>query len=394
MSNCAPRAHTGPCAPAEDPLVRFDVSPALLALLLAHATPSVAATITDPGFGPVFFDGGPRELSGLAPTSGGGFVAVGDGGVLVELAIDVDRATGGIDGVAPGAEAALEGGVDTEGVATDPASGRLWVSDEVGPAIREHDPANGALLGAVPVPAPFDAARLNRSLESLARDTITGALWTANEAALEPDGPIASFVEGTTVRLQRFDVGGVADGQWAYVAEPIPGGPFQGDETSGVVDLLPLPSGELLVLERSLSSLFFDARLYEVDFAGATDTSALASLVTESFVPVAKTLRWSSGQLFSNFEGLALGPPLQADDWSLLLVSDDGGSFGQALYPLRVSFVPEPPRALLLAVCLGLLGVRRRRARGWAHGLAGRLPGSSPAEAASGAASSARRASA
>jgi hypothetical protein len=222
---------------------------------------------------------------------------------------------------------------------------------------------------------PFDAARLNRSLESLAWEAATGALWTANEGALEPDGPLATFAAGTTVRLQRFDADGLPDGQWAYAAEPIPGGPFQGNETNGVVDLLPLPSGELLVLERSLSSLFFDVRLYEVDFAGATDTSALASLASESFVPVAKTLRWSSGQLLSNFEGLALGPPLQAHDWSLLLVSDDGGTFGQALYPLRVSFVPEPPRALLLALSLVLVGTRLRRASGAALVAAARRPG-------------------
>jgi hypothetical protein len=231
------------------------------------------------------------------------------------------------------------------------------VSDEVGPAIRELDPATGEDVGSIGVPALFAAARTNRSLESLARDA-NGAFWTANEDALEPDGPVASFAAGAVVRLQRFDAGGAPNGQWAYATDPIPGAPLQSSETNGVVELLPLPSGELLVLERSFSSLLFDARLYEVDFAGATDTSAFASLATDPFTPVAKSLRWSAQTLFSNFEGMALGPELAAGDFALYLVADDGGGAGQAIYPLRVAFVPEAPRSLLLAAALLAIAAR------------------------------------
>lgn len=331
-----------------------------LAVSLAH--PAGAASILDPGFGPFSFAGGPWELSGLARTGGDQYLAVGDtGALLVPLAVGVDTATGAVTGVTAGAPVTLAGGVDLEGIAWDPTTSSVWVGDEVGPAIRRHDPTTGALLGALSVPPVFSSARTNRSLESLARDPVSGALWTANEDALVPDGAIASFAAGSVVRLQRFDAAGAPDGQWAYPTDPIPGGPLGGSQTSGVVDLLALPSGELLVMERSLSSLLFQVRIYEVDFAAATDTSALAGLVGASYTPVSKTLLWESGTVLANFEGLALGPLLDDGSRSLLLVADDNGGGSQAIYPLRIAFVPEPGPAVLTGVGLAALGLRRRR---------------------------------
>ncbi len=332
-----------------------------LELALA-ARPAAAAVIADPGFGAFPFAGGPGELSGLTHVGDDDYLAVSDsGGQLAPIAIEVDPDSGAVLGALVAAPVALAGGVDLEGVAYDAERAEVWVTDEVGPAIRAHDPATGEQTDAVAVPALYAQARANRSLESLARDPVTGELWTANEEALAPDGPVSSFADGTLVRIQRFDTGLAAAGQWAYRTDPIPHDPAAGNETSGVVDLLVLPSGELLVLERSLSSQAFRSRLYQVDFTEATDTSALASLDVDPFVPLGKTLLWEAPIVYSNFEGVSLGPRLQAGDWSLLLVADDAGAFGQALYPLRVSFVPEPGSAALLAVGAALLALRNRR---------------------------------
>lgn len=332
-------------------------------LAASIARPAGAASIVDPGFGPFFFAGGPWELSGLVRTGGDQYLAVGDtGALLVPLAIGVDTATGAVTGVTAGAPVTLAGGVDLEGIAWDPTTGSVWVSDEVGPAIRRHDPATGALLGTLSVPPVFSSARTNRSLESLTRDPVAGALWTANEDALVPDGALASLAAGSVVRLQRFDAAGAPAGQWAYPTDPIPGGPLGGNQTNGVVDLLALPSGELLVMERSLSSLLFQVRIYAVDFAAATDTSALAGLIGGTYTPVSRTLLWSSGSVLGNFEGLALGPLLDDGSRSLLLIADDNGGNSQAIYPLRIRFVPEPGTAALLGTALMGLAARRSRA--------------------------------
>jgi hypothetical protein len=338
------------------------------AVLLVLCSAAPGATIVDPGQGPVALapgTPGAAELSGLAYAGAGRYYAVTDsGGTLFELVIPVDATSGEILSASVVNSLALAAGTDLEGLVQHPLGGSVFVSDETGPAIREYRLTDGAVLSSVTVPAIFSQVRNNLSLESLAMrvgpGTTDDALWTANEESLLVDGPVSTASAGTVVRLQRFDKTWTADGQWAYVTDPYPGAPFLGLERSGVADLLALPNGELLLLERSFSSSLFRARIYQVDFAGATDTSALASLAIDPYTPVGKTLLWEVSGVSENYEGLAVGPQLDAGDWSLLLVSDSGGGTPQSLYPLRV--IPEPGVTLQLAAgLLGLWLLRRRR---------------------------------
>jgi hypothetical protein len=364
-----------------------------LAWTLGVAPPAGASTLSvlDPGQGPVGISDpaalGAAELSGLAyDAAADRYWAVPDGGDrLFRLAVEVDPATGRI--LSASVEAALvlrdaSGGalpasVDLEGVAFSASRESVLVSDETGPRIREHRFADGREIGSIttassPALSVFGATRSNLGWESLSLQAGDTVLWTANEEALAVDGPNAqgAGAAGTTVRLQRFGALGAsfaADGQWAYVVDGDPVAGWIGMVNSGVSDLVALPDGRLLVLERAAGitanplGLDFRSRLYLVDFAGASDVSALAGLASGGFAPVGKTLLWEGGFGEDNFEGIALGPALPGGARSLLLVSDDGSGQHQGVHALVLHGVPEPGSGTLAGLGLLALGLARRR---------------------------------
>ncbi len=225
--------------------------------------------------------------------------------------------------------------LDYEGITQVGSS--VFVSDENGPGVREFDPATGAELQNLGIPTLFtDHARGNFGFESLAYDPVGARLWTANEAALTVDGGIATSTTSTTVRLLEFDQAGdsfTPSNQYAYTVEPIHGNE-NSSTRSGLVEIVSLPDGTLLTLERSLAASLspYRSRVYEVDFAGATDVSMPpfdTGLDGETFTPVSKELLWlgaAGGGFGQNLEGLTVGPRLPNGDWILLGVVDDGGS--------------------------------------------------------------------
>lgn len=303
-----------------------------------------ALSIDDPGQGSVRLPSGTTsaaELSGLTYAGGTTYYAVSDkgGAKLWILDIAVDPASGRITRAAVDGSLSVPGlKGDIEGVAYRSATKSVLISDESNSTIREYSVATGKPMGIVAVPPIFKKIRGNFGLESLT--LADGKLWTANEEALVGDGPRSTAVSGSWVRIQRFDRSGKPNGQWAYCTEPISQmSPFTTATRSGVSDLLALPGGGLLVLERELGGLVpeFWTRIYEVSFAGASDTSAIKSLLKEKFRPAKKRLVWEHKFLATNYEGITLGPTLANGARSLLLISDDGGGqegMTQHLYPL------------------------------------------------------------
>lgn len=241
-------------------------------------------------------------------------------------------------------------GDDLEGVAYDPINDSIYTSDETGAVIREHA-LSGSLLNIVPVPKNLKAYRNNFSLESLALSEDALALWTCNEEALAHvamginDGALSTTNSGSVVRLTRFLRSNVhaewaASGQWAYRTDPIRGSPYKGHERSGVADLCALPDGTLLVLERELSMnrfVSFKSRIYRVTIEGVTDVSAIPSLEGASYTHVVKTLLWDENTLLANFEGICLGPRLNDESLSVVLISDGDSSAAKVLYALKLS---------------------------------------------------------
>lgn len=294
------------------------------------------------------------------------FAAVQDnGGQLVSF--DVEFATNGsVNSAVANEGLSLSPSFDFEGLAyTSPYRNSVFVSEESTPTVREFDLATGNQLQSLAVPTVFSNTRGNRGFESLTLSYDGKSMWTANEEALTIDGPASSLSASTVVRLQRMDVisnSVMATEQFAYMVAPIHTGTQTNSRTrSGLVDLVALPDGSLLTLERSLAitgSFFgqeiygYENRIYQVDTSSATDLNVSmfdTGLQGESFTPASKTLLWSGQTGMAplgageNMEGLTFGPRLANGNWSLLGVVDNGGSTDPLSSNTVVAFELTPP---------------------------------------------------
>lgn len=290
--------------------------------LVARDSVDLGASAVDQ-FGAAFPVTGLSGVSSIGETSGvHRFIAVMDNSnKLVQI-----NATFESDGAL--ASAAIVGGVtlsdtrDFEGIVfTGAERGTVLLSEEGTPSIREYRLSDGAFVDAWETPPVFASRRDNFGWESLTAADAGAVVWTANEEALTVDGALATPSAGSVVRLLRYDDG--APGvQFAYVTAPLHGLAISGSR-SGLSDLVLLPSGRLVSLERSLAlaSPLFLTRIYEIDFEGATDVSGVAGLSGSSYTPVGKRLLYRGGQ--TNLEGLCLGPRLDGGNWSMVGVVDD-----------------------------------------------------------------------
>lgn len=280
---------------------------------------------------------GAAELSGITYAGGTTYYSVGDNGAtsIWQLYTALATPPGGIRSGAVASGISAPGlGRDSEGIALTPSGAGVWISDEIDSTITEFSLADGSVTGAVAVPAVYRPANVqgNFGLESLTYGA--GALWTGNEEALRSDGSLATTTAGSWVRLQQFTGPGFTPStQYAYRTDPIQElSPFTDAERSGLVDMVALPDGQVLSLERELGGFLpvFRSRIYLIGFDGATDISGVASLTDGGFTPVTKSLLWQGYFAFVNFEGMTLGPQQPDGSYSLLMVSDDGsGLLGQ-----------------------------------------------------------------
>jgi hypothetical protein len=238
-----------------------------------------------------------------------------------------------------GFAATNEGYVDRRGVAHQPAVLRLT---REGVVAAVASPRDAFTMN------PADTSRgvrHNLGLESLAR-LPDGRLVSGLEQPLAQDGPVSSATRGGRVRLVEFlptTTSWTAGREWAYDLDATPGqrgygGACQDGET-GLSELYALDLGRLVALERAClrgavgAPAFNPVRLYLVELGGADDVSSLASLAGAAVRPLRKRLLLDLTTLatrvpptlrtFSNFEGMAPGPPAPDGSPTLLLVSDD-----------------------------------------------------------------------
>lgn len=296
---------------------------------------------------------GAAELSGIAYADGTTYFGVGDNGdrSIWQIYTSLDTRTGRIrSSQVTGGITAPGMGSDSEGIAAGPDGNTVWISDEVASSITEFSLTTGSKVGSVAVPDIYRPSNVqnNMGLESLSY--ALGKLWTGNEEALKPDGALSTTSAGSWVRIQEFDGPDLTPGtQYAYRTDPISRmSPFITVERSGLVDLLALPNGDILSLERELGGCLphFRTRVYLLDFTGASDVTSVPSLSAGGFTAVGKSLLWQGNTGFSNFEGITLGPRLSDGSYTLLLVSDDGsGAMAQRQdsFSLVLSGLADPP---------------------------------------------------
>ncbi|MDX2148204.1 MAG: esterase-like activity of phytase family protein [Planctomycetota bacterium] len=312
-----------------------------------------ASTTTDQNNQPFTIAG----LSGIVHLGGANYLAVMDNSnKLVRLSISTTP-NASIASVQVLSGFSLAENRDFEGIALgqiapNGAASTILLAEEGTPAIHEFSLANAQRLQTFDTPSVFLNRRANFGFESLTRRPAPAhsapapltELWTANEEALSVDGPLSSPTAGTLVRLLRYapDAAGVLrpGAQYAYLTEPMHAPAITGSR-SGISDLLVHPDGRLLALERSfafdLQTGLFRTRIYEVDFAGATDIRSLASLQGVTYTRVTKRLLWSGN--LNNLEGLTLGPRLSKWSWALIGIVDDGDPISTnavASFELRV----------------------------------------------------------
>ncbi|KPF47849.1 hypothetical protein IP87_00225 [beta proteobacterium AAP121] len=299
--------------------------------------------------------------------------------------------------------------VDPEGLRLNPANGNLLWSNEgqraaagfQNPTVREMTPS-GVYVRDFAVPGWYQPAgsvagnqpgdrgvQNNLAFESLTLSTDGRTLYTATENALVQDGPAAAVGQASNSRILAFDLSsGSATAEYVYPVSPVvlpPSAPGL-FATSGLVELLAIAPGEFIAVERSFAigaatpgvgpagqTTGNTIRLFHVDIRGATDVSSLESLAGASYSAATKTLlldmsdlRHDDGSVMAldNIEGITLGPVLDDDRQTLVLVSDN--NFGAAQFTqfvaLAISPVPEPAAVSLFLVGLAALALAKRRA--------------------------------
>ncbi|MTW12129.1 esterase-like activity of phytase family protein [Pseudoduganella eburnea] len=234
---------------------------------------------------------------------------------------------------------------DVESIRLDPLDGSMWYASEgdrragLDPFIR-HATRAGGYLADLPLPDNFKVhkdeergSRYNAVFEGLAFAPDGRSLWASLEWPLYEDGPIPTPQAGGMVRMTQFQRDGKVLRQFAYPLDAIPAQPGPGKEAeNGVSEILVLPDGELLVLERATVQDAADVhhnyvRIYATDARGASDVKSLPALTGANFTPARKRLVLDSRTLglprVDNLEAMAFGPRLPNGHATLVMASDD-----------------------------------------------------------------------
>lgn len=204
--------------------------------------------------------------------------------------------------------------------------------------------AQGEFKSMLEVPAVFlnsadgtNGIRNNKGFETLSVTPDNEVIFMANEDSLLQDGPVASPLNASVVRVIRYK-NSKPEKEFAYELEKMQSPPTGMEEKgdTGLVDIAALDQNTFYSLERSYLTatnknviLIFKNQILDE----TTDVSSMNSLAKRDYNPIKKTLIANLDEFIpsmdhrfarlDNIEGITLGPVLPNGSRSLIVVSDN-----------------------------------------------------------------------
>ncbi len=292
------------------------------------------------------------NYSGLTPLGNGRYAVVNDkatGDGFSVMKIDIDSISGEIKEVSH--EITYNNGSpnrDAEGIVFIPSTQTVWICGE-----KDNEALGYSLEGertgdTLSLPTSFREMSHLYGLESLTYDSLSHTFYTANESTLAMDGQQATATNGIANRVR---IAAMKDGTPLYeiiyqMDKPICEKEMQW-YAMGVSELLALPDGQLLVLERELAvpknkiGAFVNCKLYVIN----------PTNVPEDNTPIDKELlcQWKTklnitARSWANYEGMCLGPQLSDGSQVVILVSDSQDNYAGVLKDWWKTIVIAPAK--------------------------------------------------
>ncbi|OCQ97271.1 endonuclease/exonuclease/phosphatase [Oscillatoriales cyanobacterium USR001] len=237
--------------------------------------------------------------------------------------------------------------INPEGIALSPRKSVFVASEGVThlgipPFIKEFDLKTGKVRSNLPIPDRYIPDAKDEKQRRGVPDNLGFESLTIDPESFSPDGldPFRVFTaieaplaqdsdpeQSKKVRLLHYVIVNKAAqlvSENFYQLEPAPLSIF-----NGLTELVAIgKGGHFLSLERSFGVSGYNAKIFQLAFGGATDTSKVYSLKgnVKMAQPVKKKLLLDLQDLgipLYNLEGMTLGPRLSDGSQSLVLVSDD-----------------------------------------------------------------------
>lgn len=286
------------------------------------------------------------NYSGITPLGGNRYAVVDDKAPqdgFVVMRIDVDSLSGDIKSVV--AERRISNGLpprDAEGIVYMPSSHLIYICGETDNQVLAYDMDGKRTGDSLSLPEAFDCMGHLYGLESLAYDSLSHRFFVANESTLPIDGEQATATNGVANKVRIVGIG--EDRHVLFellypMDAPVSHGAAR-NYAMGVSEVLSLPDGQLLVLERELwvpkrlIGAFVNCKLYIVDI----EQSFQDRIDGGKGIPIGKRLltQWRTklnitSRSWANYEGMCLGPTLADGSQVVLLVSDSQNQYAGVL---------------------------------------------------------------